>query len=216
MSLLTACPLEMTAGAKNVHDDIVVNLIAELRQLLRGSGRRPFTGDGSVEVSPGRIRRPDVGVDCGRRDRNATTAALPKLLIEVLSPSTRDFDSFGKLKEYKAIPSVDYGGLIESDEPLVCFWSRDQQGQWVKQIVHGLAGKVHILKLGIALRMDAIYDGIEFPATPSPPTSEGDSTPRDRPGLRGHDINCKFRLFRQLISCPRNPKKYPECRAVSY
>jgi Uma2 family endonuclease len=94
-------PVRLMAGAKNVHDDIVVNLVAELRNQLRGSGCRPFTGDGSVETLPGRILRPDAGVDCGRRDPDAYKAAEPRLVAEVLSPTTRDADAFEKLAEYK-------------------------------------------------------------------------------------------------------------------
>ena len=90
--LVDGQPLKMMSGAKNVHDDIVVNLIVALGNQLRGRGCRPFTGDGSVETRPGQIRRPDVGVDCGPRDPNAMMAALPKLVVEVLSPSTRDFE----------------------------------------------------------------------------------------------------------------------------
>jgi hypothetical protein len=48
------------AGARNVHDDIVVNILAELRNQLRGSACRPFTDDGSIETKPGRaIPEPD-------------------------------------------------------------------------------------------------------------------------------------------------------------
>src|SRR5580658_6183135 len=111
--LVNGRPLRMMAGAKNVHDDIVVNLVGELREQLRGSGCRPFTGNGSVETRPGQIRRPDVGVDCGQRDPNGAIAALPKAVVEVLSPSTLDFDSFGKLEEYKSVASVDYVVLVE-------------------------------------------------------------------------------------------------------
>ncbi|HXZ15426.1 MAG TPA: Uma2 family endonuclease [Roseiarcus sp.] len=160
--LVDGRPLKMMAGAKNVHDDIVVNLIAELRAQLRGGGRRPFTGDGAVETRPGQIRRPDVGVDCGRRDPNATTAALPKLLIEVLSPSTRDFDSFAKLEEYKRMASVDYVGLIEPNEPLAYFWRRNAQGSWVEERVRGLDGAIEAPGLAVALQMAAIYEGVEF------------------------------------------------------
>jgi Uma2 family endonuclease len=104
--LVDGYPLKMMAGAKNVHDDIVVNLVGELRQQLRGAGCRPFTGDGSVETRPGQIRRPDVGVDCGQHDPNAMKAALPRLVIEVLSPSTRDFDSFRKVTNPPAKPGA--------------------------------------------------------------------------------------------------------------
>jgi len=164
--LVDGRPLKMMAGAKNVHDDIVVNLVGELRTQVRGSGCRPFTGDGSVETRPGQIRRPDVGVDCGPRDPNATTSALPRVVIEVLSPSTRDFDSFKKLEEYKGVASIDYILLVEPNEALVSAWSRDDNGQWMEQRIRGLDAMIDMPKLNIALRMDAIFEGVRFPVMP--------------------------------------------------
>jgi Uma2 family endonuclease len=159
-------PLEMRSGANNVHDDIVVNLIAELRNQLRGSGCRPFTSDGSIETRPGQIRRPDVGVDCGPRDPNATMAALPKLVIEVLSPSTRDFDSFRKLEEYKGVPSMDHVMLVEPNEAIVSLWSRDATGLWTERRIRGLDEKIELPDLAVALSSSAIYEGVEFPVFP--------------------------------------------------
>jgi Uma2 family endonuclease len=159
-------PLEMMAGAKNVHDDIVVNLLGELRDQLRGSGCRPFTGGGSVETRPGQIRRPDVGVDCGPRDPNGTKAALPKLVIEVLSPSTRDFDTFRKLEEYKQIDSLDTIVLVEPNEPVAFVWRRDAARGWAEARVRGIDARIAMPELGVTLEMAAIYEGVEFPAKP--------------------------------------------------
>ena len=106
--LASGRPVRMMAGAPNVHDDTVVNLLGELRGRLRGSGCRPFTGDGSVETLPGQIRRPNAGADRGQRDPDGMKAALPRMVAEVLSPSTRDFDTFEKLAEYKQ-PGIHHG-----------------------------------------------------------------------------------------------------------
>lgn len=168
-------PVKMMAGAKNVHDDIVVNLIGELRAQLRGGGCRTFTSDGSVETPRGHIRRPDVGVDCGRRDPNAMKAASPRLVIEVLSPSTRDFDSFQKLEEYKEIGSIDHIALIEPNEAVVSLWSRGEEGDWSERRIRGLDEEIEFLKLGVTLRMDAIYEGVAFPAVPRLVASEGEN-----------------------------------------
>ncbi|AWN47860.1 hypothetical protein DK419_17305 [Methylobacterium terrae] len=76
--LVGGVPVRPMAGARNVHDDVVVNLVAEFRTRLRGKPCRPFTGDGSVETLPGQIRRPDLGVDGGTRGPNGLTAAEPR------------------------------------------------------------------------------------------------------------------------------------------
>lgn len=162
--LVHGFPVRMMAGAKNVHDDIVVNLIAELRGQLRGSGCRPFTGDGSVETTPGQIRRPDAGVDCGRRDPNGTKAETPRMVAEVLSPSTRDFDAFEKLEEYKSVGGLDYILVIEPNAPEVVLWFRNSDRSWRKKPIRGLDGEIDMSEIGVTLRMSGVYEGVEFPA----------------------------------------------------
>ncbi len=46
--LVSGFPIRMMAGARNVHNDIVINLLDELRARLRGGGCRPFNGDSSM------------------------------------------------------------------------------------------------------------------------------------------------------------------------
>ncbi|MBD2635385.1 Uma2 family endonuclease [Limnothrix sp. FACHB-881] len=57
---------------------------------------------------------PDGVVTCDQRDRQATSLiSHPKLIIEVLSPSTARFDRTEKLADYRTILS-----LTEKDNPL--------------------------------------------------------------------------------------------------
>ena len=164
--LVNGVPVRMMAGARNVHDDIVVNLLAELRGQLRGSGCRPFTGDGSVETLPGQIRRPEAGADCGERDPDDMKAALPRMVAEVLSPSTRDFDTFEKLSEYRQVESLDYILVVEPNAPEVVVWSRDPERAWVRHVSEGLDRKVEMPAIGVTLALAEIYDGVAFPARP--------------------------------------------------
>ena len=153
------------AGVKNVHDDIVVNLVGELRAQVRGSGCRPFTGDGSVEAGPGRIRRPDVGVDCGPRDPNGTKAALPRLVVEVCrrarATSTRSKSSTNT----RNTDTLEYVVLVEPNEPVVFFWRRNARA-WVEAQVRGLDAQIDMPEIGVRLQMAAIYEGVQFPVRP--------------------------------------------------
>jgi Uma2 family endonuclease len=164
--LVSGFPVRMMAGARNVHNDIVINILAELRARLRGSGCHPFNGDGSIETLPGQIRRPDAGADCGQRDPNAFQAALPRMVAEVLSPTTRDFDTFEKLTEYKQVESLDYIVAVEPTAPEVVVWSRGQDRAWVRHIVEGIDREVDMPAIGVTLPLAEIYDGVEFPARP--------------------------------------------------
>ena len=160
--LVGGFPLRLMAGAKNRHDDIVVNLLTTLRARPHGGPCRPFSADGSIETRPGQIRRPDVGVDCGRRDPDAYKAADPKLVAEVLSPSTRDVDTIEKLGEYKALDAVRTILVIESNAPQVVVWSRTDSG-WERAIAEGLDDRIVIADLGLDLPLSQIFDGIDFP-----------------------------------------------------
>lgn len=161
--LVDGVPPRLPAGARNVHDDIVVNLVAEFRTRLRGTPCRPFTGDGSVETVPGQIRRPDLGVDCGPRDPTGLTAAEPRLVVEVLSPSTRDFDAFNELGEYKTVASLAVILLIEPNAPEIAVWRRDTDGAWQRRLVAGLSETINLSELGMSLALADVYDGVAFP-----------------------------------------------------
>ena len=153
----------MTIGVRNVHDFVVVNIIAALRDRLRGKPCRPFTGESAIETLPGQIRRPDVGVDCGPLNPNGYKAAEPKLVVEVLSPSTRDFDTFEKLAEYKAVESLDHLVYVDPDAPVVAHWTRDEGRAWTRQDHLGLGASVDLPGLGIALALSDIYEDVAFP-----------------------------------------------------
>lgn len=164
--LVGGVPVRMMAGARNVHDDIVVTPLSELRVQLRGSGCRPFTGDGGVETLPGQIRRPDAGVDCGRRDSNGLQAALPRMVAEVLSPTTRDFDTFEKLAEYKRVASLRYILAVEPNAPEVALWSRGTGEAWLRHVIEGADREVAMPEIGVVLPFADLYDGVDFPARP--------------------------------------------------
>lgn len=165
--LVGGFPLRLMAGASNRHDAVALNLLVQLATKLRGSACRTFTADSSIETRPGQIRRPDAGVDCGERDPDAYKAASPVLVAEVLSPSTRDFDTFDKLAEYKAVASLRHILYVEPNAPEAVLWSRvEETGDWAMNRTEGLDGTVGLPGLGIAIAMSELYDGVPFRARP--------------------------------------------------
>jgi len=160
--LVNGRPLRMMTGAKNVHDDIVVNIMLALGPQVLSSGCRPFTGDGAVETFPGQIRRPDIGVDCGRRDPNGFKAQSPRVVVEVLSPSTRDIDSLQKLEEYKSVATLAHILFVEPNSPFVSLWSRGADGVGSETRINDLEAGVSLPGVGAELAMRAIYAGVEF------------------------------------------------------
>ena len=104
-------------GATDTHDRVTVNAIAVLWNQLRGKPCRPKTTDTSVRTIRG-TRRPDVTVECGRPDPKSMAADDPRLVIEVLSPSTTRYDRFQKLAEYQAHPAIQVILLVDTEKPV--------------------------------------------------------------------------------------------------
>src|SRR6266480_3019182 len=90
----------MSGGSAN-HAAISGNIYAILRSLLRGSQCRVYNSDMKVRVSEQQYFHPDVTVSCDPND-SGTAAVIrsPRLVVEVLSPSTEARDRGRKLQCY--------------------------------------------------------------------------------------------------------------------
>ncbi|MGL5080094.1 MAG: Uma2 family endonuclease [Microcoleaceae cyanobacterium] len=121
----------MTGGTLP-HNDIAVNLTSALRTTLRGSGCKVRMSDAKVRIAAsGPYFYPDLGVSCDERDRRATDAIqYPKLIIEVLSPSTAGFDRGDKFKFYRRIPMLQEYVLIDAEKVGVDCYRRTSAGRW--------------------------------------------------------------------------------------
>lgn len=101
----------MMAGGSPRHAAIAANLIAALVIRLRGTGCRPYGSDLAVRTGEASIRFPDVSIYC-RDDSPAEPEygkllGIPRVVFEVLSPSTASNDQVTKLAEYRALPGLE-------------------------------------------------------------------------------------------------------------
>jgi Uma2 family endonuclease len=163
--LVDGVPVAM-AGAKRAHDRVVTNAHAMLHGQLRGKNCQNFTADIAVRIPSGNVRRPDVGIDCGVFDREATTVDTPFLVLEVLSPSTREFDMLRKLEEYKTIPGLAHIVLIDPDTPQAFHWSRTPGENWRHALLEGLEAVIHLPEIDCTLGLADLYDGLTFRPPP--------------------------------------------------
>lgn len=154
------------AGAKQRHDRIIMNAQGGLFAQLRGKDCRNFSADIAVRIPGGNIRRPDAGIDCGTFDDDATTAGAPFLVMEVLSPSTREFDMLRKLEEYKTVPGLAHIVLIDPDTPQAFHWSRPPGEDWRSLVLEGLEAVINLPEIDCALDLAALYDGLTFRPLP--------------------------------------------------
>lgn len=163
--LIDGVPVAM-AGAKQRHDRVVANVHGMLYNQLRANACRNFTADIAVRIPAGNVRRPDAGIDCGDLDDNETAASAPFLVLEVLSPSTRDFDLIGKLEEYKTVPGLAHIVVVETDILMVHHWSRPSGGVWSHVLLEQLDAAVRVPEIGVTLELGRLYEGLIFRVQP--------------------------------------------------
>jgi Uma2 family endonuclease len=107
---------------------------------------------------------PDVMVFNGEPQLNAECldeVLNPTLIVEVLSPSTADYDRLSKFRMYRSIGSFSEYLLVEQDEPFVERYSKQAQG-WLLSEFSGLELSIPLDSVSIELPMMEIYRGVVF------------------------------------------------------
>ena len=153
------------AGGSPAHNAICANLTALLARALEGKPCRVHSSDQRVRVqATGKATYPDLSVFCGSveldpDDPQRHTAINPSVLIEVLSPSTVEYDRGEKREHYLLIPSLRALLLFDHVAQCVEVWSRaDENAPWVHTTHQKTAS---IPPLEVELSLEAVYrDGL--------------------------------------------------------
>ena len=148
-------------GASREHNLIAGNTLTSLNQRLRDRDCEVYPSDMRVKVSPsGLYTYPDVTVVCGEpqfEDAELDTLLNPKVLFEVLSPSTADYDRGGKFAQFRRLPSLQEYVLISQDRPLVEHYVRQPQNQWMLTETESLDDTLVLSSIDCELPLAEIY-----------------------------------------------------------
>lgn len=153
-------PAKAMTGATRRHDRVTVNIIRSLANQLMGSPCFPSTADIAVANPNGNLRRPDITIDCGATDDASTKASDPRIVIEVLSPSTMRFDRFVKIEEYKANSSILVILVVDTEAEHVIVWRRGDDSGWSYAIVKGRSETIALPEVGADLALGDVYSGV--------------------------------------------------------
>lgn len=147
------------AGGTPEHASICVNVSGSLNAQLKGRGCRVHSSDLHVRVlETGLATYPDVTVVCGQAEldpESRNTIVNPKVIVEVLSPSTAAYDCAEKLSHYKRIPSLREVVLVAHDERLLEVWRREEDGSWIRS--EARAGSLALPSIGCSLEVAEVY-----------------------------------------------------------
>lgn len=95
-----------TAGAVPSHSTVIVNFIAAVRKQLRNSTCYVFSDNVQyrfqAENGESKVVVPDASINCRVKSRRGNTFVdAPRFVMEVLSPSTEQYDRNEKMELYR-------------------------------------------------------------------------------------------------------------------
>ena len=158
------------SGASGPHNFIVSNIIGETRAALKGGPCRVAPSDMRTRTTTGVYCYPDASIICGQPqydDDRHDVLSNPRVIFEVLSPSTESYDRGSKFVQYRSIPTLQTYVLVSQHRPIVeCYFRQPAQKEWTFTDAQGLDSVIHIPGVEIDLPLREIYYQIEFPPAP--------------------------------------------------
>lgn len=146
------------AGATATHNALTMTLSHLLYSHLAGSPCKPFGGDMRLQISEtGLYTYPDLMVVCGPIDFHPDDQLVvrnPKVVIEVLSPSTEAYDRGAKAAHYRRLASLDAYLFVSQVEHRIECYTRGSDG-W--QLTEATAGRLRVEPLDLSLDLAAVY-----------------------------------------------------------
>jgi Uma2 family endonuclease len=148
------------AGGTPEHAALSVAVSGALLAQLRGGPCRVYSSDLRVRVlATGLATYPDVTVVCGEPERDPespTTIVNPRLVVEVSSDSTMDYDRGEKLEHYRQIPSLAGIVLVSHTQRCIEVWQRAADGTWTASTA-GAGERAELPGIACSLVVDDIY-----------------------------------------------------------
>jgi Uma2 family endonuclease len=167
--------LAMSGGSPE-HALITANALRVIGNALAGKPCRVYSADLKVAIGAAPdVQYPDGSVVCGPlefhpADSNRRLVTNPKLIVEVLSPSTEAYDRGEKFRRYRSLPSLQEYVLISQTAPIVETFLRQPDGRFVIAATYsGLEARAELSSLQIEIALSEIFSDVEFPEVPPRP-----------------------------------------------
>ena len=142
------------AVAEDRHVTVSMNIAFALRQHLSGSPCRTYMSDMRLQVAVANSYfYPDVLVTCSAQDLTSPLVKTePKLIIEVLSPSTAAYDRGLKFSHYRNLVCLEEYVLVDLETRATDCYRKGADGLWV---LHPFSQGQAVSMASVALTMSA-------------------------------------------------------------
>ena len=156
------------SGATPNHARIVLNTARRLTEQLDGRPCEAFGGDLRLySAKYNSFTYPDALVTCGPHrflDSRRDTLTDATVIVEVLSPSTKNYDRGEKFLFYRSLPSFSEYLLLSQDTIRAEHYVRQPDNSWLFREFTGPADEIELKSIGCRLQIQSLYKRVEFEA----------------------------------------------------
>jgi Uma2 family endonuclease len=179
--------LRARSGGSYAHSRVSANAIAGLAIALRGSEWRALGNDMRVRTGDDAGTYPDVSVvGCEPRFTDDTEDELrnPRVIVEVLSPSTEAYDRGDNFVHYQTIESLRDYVLVSTSTKRVDVFTRGEGSWTLRSYVAGAS--VELPSLSVSLAVDDLYKNALAPKRKRRPGRSHERRSPRREGASDH------------------------------
>ena len=154
------------AGAVDAHVKVTLNAAILLKNHLKGTGCSTYVADMKVRIGEDEaFFYPDVMVSCDPEDQLPEHDLIknhPKLIIEVLSPSTEDIDRGRKFTLYRKLESLEEYLLIDPRRYAIELFRRQSNREWLLLTREWVDSTITLESISLKLSLYDLYDEIRM------------------------------------------------------
>jgi Uma2 family endonuclease len=154
------------SGAKVPHNIISKNLLGTLFSKLKGKKCQPYGSDQRIHIPTNTLfTYPDISIICGEiitLNDDDYNVLNPSVIIEVLSPSTKNYDRGEKFKLYRDIPTLREYILADSESIHIEVFRLNKTKHWELQEYNSAEDILYIKAIDEKIPVPEIYEGVKF------------------------------------------------------
>ena len=151
------------AGAGARHNVIFSNFFISIGIQLKGKPCKPYGSDLRIHIPENSLfTYPDISIICGEiipSKVDMDTAVQPTVIIEILSPSTRNYDQGIKFRLYREIPTLKEFITIDSESIGIEAYRINVEHNWELKDYRSIDETLTIPAVGLSLSLKEIYEG---------------------------------------------------------
>jgi len=154
------------SGPKVPHVAIAGNLFTELGIKLKGKKCRPYGSDMRIHIEANTLfTYPDISIICGELETlndDNWNVLNPAVIVEILSPSTRNYDRGEKFKLYRDIPTLKEYILVDSESVHIEIFRLNESNHWELEEYKAIKETLYIRTINANILIADIYEGVKL------------------------------------------------------